>query len=315
MRIELECTDKSKRVIEAVSAFSFTQTADAACDSLRAVFFSDRAVGEIQYVRAYIGSELVFNGCCDCQKHTRDSRGERYAFFARSSACLLVDSEAQPCIYNGPSARQLCRSMTEAYGFVCMLPELYSDMSYEVQKGTSCFGAVNRFVLLRSGCGMYVTPNNEIRLREASADIQQTEKYELLSSVHCFNRSEPYRKISYKKSFSEPAYRIHTESMLAASLGISRSGYLNLSALPQWQREGDVLRKLKTSYENYETLTLKVQGYVKEPLLQRYDCRSVTGSNGLFSLAEKQYCCNENGDYTVLTLKKIVDIKEITYVD
>ncbi len=311
MRLELEGVSGEILTVDKFTELCFTQSAGVACDSLWAYFYSDGDIFEISKVRAYENGRLVFNGFCDCQKRTEDSNGSKNYFYARSSACVLVDNEAQGVTYDKPSAKQLSLCNAEKYGFKTNLPDIYSNMKYEVSKGTSCFTAVNQFVLLLTGNCICVSPENEISLQLLSDDLKSLDKYNILSSVAIINRSEPYSQILFKKEYSSPQYSMHTESALAMEAGIERTAYINLSSLPQWQRERTVLQRLKDSFSDYKMLEIKVSGFADEVLLQRFNYKTYSD----YVLSEKRYVCDKNGEYTRLILKKNLDIKEITYVD
>lgn len=89
----------------------------------------------------------------------------------------------------------------------------------------------------------------------------------------------------------------------------------NLNSLPQWQRDNSVLLQLKSSFEDYRTLEVSVSGYADEPLLRRFNCHIGQKSYEDYILMERKFICTEKGTSTKLTLKKQMDIKEITYVD
>ena len=94
-----------------------------------------------------------------------------------------------------------------------------------------------------------------------------------------------------------------------------RVRYGNLASLTQWQREYTVLKKLKDSFEDYRNLEGTVTGYMSKPLLQRFSYSSAIGEYENYVLTEKEYIYSTSGERTRLTLKKEIDIKEITYVD
>ena len=311
MIIELRQMNGKILRIERLKEFCFTQTYGVACDSLWAYFFSQTPVDEIVSIRGYENQKLIFNGFCDCQREREDKNGYEIYFYARSSASVLVDNEAMPLSYNKPSANQLCFNIARGMGFNSSLPNIYSETKYEVTKGTSCYGAISQYVLLISGKSIGVTPNNEIRIIDYSDNVLNLNKYQVVSAVHTINRSEPYLEIAFKKSNAQPDYCVHTKSRLGEKVGINKSMLINLSSLPQWQRENTVLERLKSSYKDYKVLQVTISGYVGEGLLQRFNYKEYND----YALSEKRYFCNKNGEFTAMTLKKRTDIKEITYVD
>ncbi len=315
MRIELEMTDGRIISPSRVCELCFTQTVNVACDSLWAYFATDNVIGEIAEVRAYSNKKLVFNGYCDCQKNMLTENGSEVYFFARSGASVLVDNEAEPFTYEKPTAKQLCFNIAGKYGFKAELDDVICSTKYEVAGGSSCFGAINQFVSLITGEHLTVTPENVIKTIRLSDDIKRLDSHRVTSVTHTINRSEPYSQINYKKSSSEPRYSVHTKSEQAQKLGIDRQLYINLSSLPQWQREHTVLQRLRASYENYQTAQIVFGGYFEGNLLQRYSCDNGRIALDDFALYEKKYVCDKNGEYTRLVLKKNIDVKELTYVD
>lgn len=311
MTVEIESVAGEIITVTEFKELCFTQTAGVACDSLWAYFYTDSEAFEISRVRAYNGKELIFNGYCDCQKSKNSADGCENYFYARSAACLLVDNEAEPVTYESPTAKQLCFCNAEQFGFKTALPDICCNMKYEVPKGTSCFGAINQFVLLFTGSNICISPENEIVLQTISNGIKSIDKNRVISSVYTINRSEPYSQILFKKDYSSPKYSMHTKSRLADEVDIKRITYINLSSLPKWQRDGIVMQKLKASFADYRVLEIKAYGFVNERLLQRFSYGNYTD----YALTEKRYICDKYGEYTRLTLKKMVDVKEITYVD
>lgn len=315
MTVKLFTIDGREITVNKFTEFNFTQSAGVACDSLWVSFPYSSDMGEIVKVQAYKNSKLIFSGYCDCQRNIQNENGCEVYFYARSSACVLVNNEAEPFTYECPTAKQLFYSNAEDLGFTSSLPELESRDKYRVEKGVSRFGAIGNFVFLLSGNRICVTPENEIKILTLSSDIKSLNSFDIVSAVHTVNRSEPYSQINYKQSSGEGKYSVHTASELSKELGINRTAYINLSSLPKWQRENAVLQKLKGSFDDYKILEVKVCGYVNQELFQRFFYNSPFGVYSDYALTEKKYTFDKNGEMTRLTLKKINDIKEITYVD
>lgn len=315
MVIELKTVDGKKIAVDKFTELCFTQTAGVACDSLWAGFVLDNNIDEIHSAELYINYKLMFSGLCDCQKSTYDSNGFEIYFYARSTACILVDNEAEPYTYQHPSAKQLCFSLAEGMGFSNSLPDISSTNQYEITKGTSRYGAISQFVLLLTGKHINITPKNNIQLISESSETKNLNDYDILSLTETINRSEPLSQIQFKQNSSQEKYNLHTKSMLCDSLGINRTKFINLNSLPRWQRDNTVLLQLKSSFEDYRTLEATVHGYADEALLQRFNCITNHKSYNNYILIERKFTCTEKGTVTKLTLKKQIDIKEITYVD
>ncbi|MCM1114357.1 MAG: hypothetical protein NC397_02550 [Clostridium sp.] len=315
MIIKLTTVYGKEIVPDKISEFCFTQSLGVACDSFWAYFYSDKPVDEILRVTAEEKGNVLFAGYCDCQKTSQDENGFKIYFFARSFASVLVDNQAEPFTYNNPSISQLVFSIAKKYGFVSKLPDIASESQYEVSSGTSCYGALSQFVMLLTGDYISVNANKEIVLLTKSESTVPLNTYDALSFTHTINRSEPCSQINFKKSFSEGRYRLHTKALISDALHITREQYINLSSLPQWQRENTVLQRLKSSYSDYNIIDVTLAGYVNFSLLQRFDYCLDTLNDEDYVLTEKKYIFDKNGKRTRLILKKNIDIKEITYVD
>lgn len=315
MKIKVITISGKEIEIKNIFEFNLTQTAGIPCDCLSFYFKHKAPIDEIVSVRAYQGKKIIFNGLCDCQKMTQAPDGFEIFIYARSSASLLVDNEAEPFTYNRPTANQLYFNYAKDFGFTSVLPDIYSNDKYEVAKGSSCFGAINQFVYLKSGKNIYVSPDNEIGVYEQTEDEKSLDKYKIISFASTVNRSEPISCINFKRALGESGYRLHTKSGISDSLAIKRNQYINLSALPQWQREYIILQKLRASYEDYKTVEITVSGAVEENLYQRFSFNRQGLDYDDYVLMEKKYIFDEKGERTKLLLKKMTEIEGITYVD
>lgn len=316
MRIEIWTIDSEKYCPEDITEICFTQSAGIACDSLSVNFKSTDLIQEITEVKAFDRGELIFNGCCDQQRIRECDKGFEINVFARSSASLLTDNEAEPFTYNMPSAKQLWFTFAKKFGFKYALPDVQGNEKYEIVKGTSCYGAISQFVSLTTGDDIRVTPQNSITVLRKSENIKSLNSYNILSAQAVINRSEPLSEICFKKTSSSAGYKLHTCAGVKKDMKLNdRKQYINLSSLPQWQREYTVTKKLKDSYKDYKILEVVVSGFVKDRIYQRFSYKSVIGMYREYLLTEKKFIYDKNAERTKLVLKKDMDIKEITYVD
>ncbi len=115
------------------------------------------------------------------------------------------------------------------------LPELYSENSYLVPKGTSCYGAINNYVSAVSGTPVYATPENVLKTYEKNSTVKRLDDYNILSLSYVINRSEPISEIDYKIN-SADNYSYHFKSGFVQKMGIERKRMMNLSSIPLWQR-------------------------------------------------------------------------------
>lgn len=198
-------------------------------------------------------------------------------------------------------------------GFENALPDIISNNSYEVSIGASCFGAINNFVKLLTDEEIYVDCCDRIKSYCESEDIKSLNSCKVISEAAVINRSEPLSQINFKKTLSDN-YNLHTKSQFADKIGINRQLYVNLTSLPQWQREFTISRDLKKSFDEYKQLELTVKGYFDENIYQRFDFDGATGAYKDYILIEKKYTFDKNGEVTKLLLKKKNDAEVVTYV-
>lgn len=314
MIIEVKTINGESVTLDNITELVFNQELDAPCDSLLVRFKSDKAMDEIVEVRGYEEDRLFFFGYCDYQKMTLDCNGSEGYIYARSSICRLVDNQCQPYTFSKPTARQLYVSFARAYGFENAMPEIVCNEKYQVQIGTSCYGAINSFVHLITGSCLRATPDNRLVVLSCSDNVRQLEKYKILSAAAQINRSEPLSQINFKRLQGDE-YDLHTKSILAQNNGISKSAYVNLAALPQWQREYTIKQRLKASFDEYYLLEVEISGFADDDLLQRFNYYSDIGVFENYALIRKKCTLDKNGTRTRLVLRKIIDEGELTYVD
>lgn len=314
MRFELQDINGNRFDVSNVISFELTSEAGAACDGLRLSFIPEGSIAEICAVRAYSNGEPVFNGFCDSQKFTTDKSGRRCFIYARSSAALLVDNEALPRQYAGPTARQLWLSNAREFGFACGLPEVYTENTYMVSKGTSCYGAINDFVFALYGTPVYATPDNVLKAYALSESVKRLDGYNVISLSHIIDRSEPISLIDYKINSSD-SYSYHFKSDFADKMGIRRRRLYNLSSLPLWQREITIEKKLAQALTDYYSVQAVIAGECDLRLFDRVElCFNEGGTYEAFFVSEKTVSKNESGEKTTLVLKKNIDGELINYV-
>ena len=312
--IAFEITDEGKKYkVENMVGFELTKDAEAACDGLRLKFIADEKPDEIISVTAFIDGEKVFFGYCDTQRTERTNNGFEVFVYARSSACILVDNEAQPAIYNSPSAKAIFIREAEKFGFKNGLDELCCKYSYTVPKGSSCFGAINDFVRVLTSKSIAVSPENVIYLPASNGTASFT-KNDVISEKHIINRGQPISKIDYKLDCDE-GYTRHFESRNLLKKGISKSRKINISALPAWQREYALKNRLKKASSGYISAEIVLSGVNYFNLYDRVEYDSPTEGE-LDGYVIKGVCVSQEDSTasTRLLLEKPVELKEVNYV-
>ena len=312
MRFEFQDINGKRFDISNVTAFELTSEAGAACDGLRLSFIPTKEIDEIVSIRAYSDGDLIFNGFCDDQKLIEDKSGRKCFIYARSSASLLVDNEAIPFQYTCPSARQLWLSNAKEFGFECGLPEVYTENTYIVSKGTSCFGAINDFVFAVYGAPIYVSPENVLTVYQLGTKAKRLESYNVASLSRIISRSEPISAVDYKINTAD-SYTYHFKSDFADARGIRRRRLYNLSSIPQWQREKAAQKKIAQSLSDYYSVQAVIVGECDLKLFDKV-AFNFNGASETFFVYEKTVTKNESGEKTTVVLKKNIDGELINYV-
>lgn len=309
MRFILTDIDGMEYEVQNAVSFEMIFEAEAACAGLRLYFDTDNALAEINEVQVKCDDgTLIFNGFCDVQRESRAVSGYEYFVYARSSASLLVDNEAEPAEYKNPTAKQLFINNAGDFGFECALPDIYIENSYMVSKGTSCFGAVNDFVFMAYGAPVYVDENNVMRAYCDSSEIKYLNDYDVISERFDINRCSVISRVDYKINAGE-AYKYHCRNTFADENKIYRSRKINLSGLPLCQREGAVQKKIMQSLDEYYSLRVQLAGCCDFRLYDR-----VMSNRGEFSVREIIFSKNEKGEHTALVMKKKAEGRTFNYV-
>lgn len=299
--------------IDSIISFELSRDIAAACDGLRLTFINASSLAEINRIEVCDGEEKIFSGYCDTQRETVSEDGYECFIYARSSACLLVDNEAVPFTYNCPSARSLYIKNAQGLGFGYSLPEIYCNSSYQVSKGSSCFSAINSFVYGITGRNMMVDVNNRLILPDSSMDIS-LDSYHIISERRIINRGNAVTAVDYK-AYSENNYAHHIRSRFFDDRKINRTVKLNLSSLPEWQRDYTLMNTLKASAASYNTVELVIDGCISLPLYSNVKYASAfLGEIEDCYISSVCMIIDNGGERTRLTLSKNIDLKEITYV-
>lgn len=313
LKIVFTDTDGNNFCAENISSLELSKNAGAACDGIRINYFTEKSMSEINRVCAFSGENLVFNGYCDTQRETVEGQGRKCFVYARSSACLLTDNEAQPVTYNRPTVSSLCIDNALDFGFQCEIDDIVCNADYTVGKGTSRYSAVNNFVSGITGNDIVITPDNKITFPDYDSVIFVDNK-DIESEKIVINRVGAVSRIDYKIQ-NNTSYKYHLKSRYLEQQGINRSILVNVSSLPKWRQDGTVLNRLKKYSSDYNCIELKVGGFVNANLYNhvKYDSKTVDSTDEYY-ISEIVYTFNQDGEHTTLILSKNIDLKEIRYV-
>lgn len=302
-----------KLEIKGVKSFELSRESDAPCDGLRLWFTCDKALDEIYRLEMEINGRLVFNGCCDTQRETLGASGYNCFVYARSSACVLTDSEAKPDSFFSPSARAIFEKYVKDSGFSYDMPETVYSGQYMIAKGTSLFGALDGFVFAVTGKHIYVTPFNEIKLLESERTVCLNSK--IISEKRVINRGDLLCGVDYKLS-SEENYAHHRVSELMKRKKVAARVMKNLSSLTPIQREQLLSSIMAQANDEYVSYEVDVCGLFSAELCDRIEYSSLAFDDlGELKLSGITYLYDSNGFHTRLKLIKIADLEELSYVD
>lgn len=235
-----------------ILSYELVSETSAACDGLQIKFICAESCVKIGKIIARRGGEKIFCGFADKQKSVLTDGGYIYVY-ARSGGSVLVDNEAIPCEYRHPTSKQLWLCCAEPFGIKFALPQVASQGSYAVQKGKSCYAAINDFMLYTHGTAIYVSQENELKAFEKNGDIIAADENDVISAAVVYDRSAVISRVDYKINPADK-YIYHLESKLAAENSVLRRRLVNLSALPPWQRDKKCVQMLKNSEKSFCTV-------------------------------------------------------------
>ena len=313
LTVILTSPDGKKYIVDELTSLEFLSDTDAACDGLKLTYLCGSEPFEVNAVELYSDGKKVFFGYCDKQRYRIVGEDFSVFIYARSSAALLVDNEAQPTTYNAPDTAVLFHCEAEQFGFINKLPALGTEHEYTVPKGCSCYGAINTLVKTLGERKITVTPENKLTVPDGKGIIRLDEE-KVISETKCINRALPFTQIDYKLA-DDSAYIRHYKSRLAEGKSIRRTRKINIAALPRWQREYELKDRLGAGFESYIEAEVVIDGIRFYSLYDRAEFHSSKlGINGEYELCKIAAVFNSNESSTHLTFRKRLDIKEINYV-
>jgi hypothetical protein len=305
--------DDNEIEINDVISYEISKDTNIACDSARITFVSDSPLNEIVRVEIFIDGEKIFNGYADTQREYVSADGYECFIYARSSACILVDNEAEPFTYISPSEKSLYINNARDYGFKCKLPKIVCSASYQVSKGTSCFGAINNFVYGMTGKRLRINVNDELVLSDSSSYIDLNQ-YGVISEKRVINRGDVITAVDYKID-GENNYNHHIKSRFFENKKINTSVKINVSSLPDWQKSYVLMNTLTSADESYNTIEMVIDSIVDLPINSNIEYNSKWfGKLDGYYINSICIMNDVKGERTKVELCKNVDLKEIKYV-
>ena len=297
--------ENEKTEAQDVLYYEWSRAADAPCDAIRLSYIPS-VQGEARKLKAYCNGECVFSGFVDMQSRCSDEKGEREFIYARSTACLLVDNEAELINYKAPCVNSLFTVNAKPFGFKNNLNNYSTTADYSVLKGTSCYGAINTFISAFEDKALRVSPENELYIPSGKVDYC-VDPDSVISVKESVNRGSAVSRIDYK---TDGGYSHHRASRELENKSIVRSRKMNMSSLPEWQRKTALSNMLKRSAEDYYSAEITVEGVAAAQL---YSSVIYDGLEGYYITA-LDTVFNNNGAKTKISLRKGLSLREVDYV-
>lgn len=314
MSFELIGVSGETALVNETLSYELRRDIDAPCDGLSLSFISGKNLGEIKEVKAYCKDELIFYGLCDTQREERFNDGKRIFLYARSLAALLLDNEAVPGSFDSPTAGTMYLLNAKEYGFSFDMEDIACEGKYIVEKGCSCYAAVNRIVSAKTGKNMIATPDMRLVLPKGD-NTKRLDSGRVISEEKIINRASLISRIDYKAA-GDSLYLRHVKSETAEKLGIKRSEKINLSSLFDWQKEMRLKNVLRQSSRDYLSASITLDGAYGAELYSSVYYEG-SGIEDLENYHVSSVCIGSRGrsEKTKIKLFKEIDLKERIYVD
>lgn len=310
--ISLFDLNECETVVENLISYELCEDCDAPCDSLSLTFFSKKVLDEIYRVEASVDGKRVFTGFADTQREQISDNGFVCFIYARSSACLLTDSEAKPFTYNSPSALGLFKANCDGFGFSYEAGNIYCENQYQVSKGTSKFSALQDFVYGVTGDRIRIDCNNALTLMKTKNS--RTLKGGVIGIKRVINRANALEKINYKLN-SDKDYIYCRESAFMKKRKIRSRVMKNLAYVEDWRRDKVLSSVMKSKNSEYHTYTIIVSGFEKIGLMDEVRCFDSFFGNICGIVYSVVHSQSGGVEQTCIKARVPFDLEEMTYVD
>lgn len=304
---------EEKIVPQNIISYELSRDTDAPCDGLRLTFVCDSTPDEVYRTEVYDNDELIFSGYADTQREQIDDGGRTVFIYSRSSACILVDNEAEPRSYYQPSLLSLFEIYAKGLGFEAEFEDVSCSADYLISKGTSCYDAINNFSLGVIGKSIMVDVNGKLVIPDDSLSFR-IDNENIISEKKVINRGNAVSVVDYKIN-SDLEYNYHIKSRFMERQKINRRRKINISALPLWQQELTLKNMMNRSCESYNSIDLVLTGSHMIPLFSRIEYESGFQQPVRdYYLRSCKVIFDSNGERTKLVLNKKTDAEVISYV-
>lgn len=314
-----ECIDTNNRQFNLYNPVSakLSIEEETPADSLDITFAIDltnieeKTFPEIKYIKVFDDKNkiLVFNGILDEQIVKISQNGAYLELHARSMAALLLDNEANPCVYSLPSLKDIFKNHIEQYGFAGFNGNEESfSKPFEVNKGTSQWEALSRFCKEYLNAFPRVEPSTFINITKNYNEKEICFSNELNDSINYLYISENTKRF---KVISEVNLRCSKDGVYSTTIvneksknrDIKRKRYIDpiSSSDPVYVADNIINKSNLDSYE----IKIICPGFIN---LSLYDCAQIKdkilGYIDKLYVSAINYSINSSLEKCEITLKK-----------
>lgn len=254
----------------------------------------------LRSVEVYLNENLVFCGEVDEQIKTFGETPQTQ-IVARSSASLLIDSEAYPMSFANPSAEDIYSRYAKPFGFILSGENKELGGRFTVSKGTSCFSVIKKFsaevygafprcegnVLYIDG----IKNNRSFMLGEGGIPFESLKTVDL----RCEKVSRVYLRLK-----DGEGYRNFVSNIDAEKEGVNKVRYLNVASTSASTLK-DADRILSDAKRKSFYAEAVCKGYLGDSLGASI---KVSGLKEELYVSAIRYTFSKNGEHTKLTLKR-----------
>lgn len=315
-----ECTDINDKVFNLYNPVSVKLSIeeDTPADALDLIFAIDfkndyqgKTIEEIKFIKIFDNDNniLIFNGIVDEQITRISDNGVLLELHARSLAALLLDNEANPCVYSLPSLEVIYNNHVKEYGFVGFNGNKESfPKEFEVSKGISQWEVLNKFCKEYLNTVARVEPSSFINTNANKGSKKISFSNKTNDSIKYSYISENNKRV---KVISEVAMRCSKDGVYSTKVfnkkfegkDIKRKRYIDCinSSDPAFVADNIINKSNKEAYE----IKIICPGLVRVNLFDdaQVDDKVLGYINDLY-VSAINYSLNSNLEKCEITLKR-----------
>lgn len=276
-------------------------------DDLTVTFpYTGDFIDRTDFVYAFDSAQTVFVGQADEIITLKSADGIIAKITARSMAGILLDNEAQPCIYHNPSPSMIYEKHLKPYGFEnCVTDDTPFFGTLKITKGMSEWQVLDNFCRNKHSNTARVTGGGRVIFERKNSEDRL-----------CFSDTAENGYISMKKSVNR--YKVISEVRLklkeegrytgtlkneAADSRIIRRRLVN--ALADTRKLDTADKIISQSNNEYFEITLECVGSYFDIVGRKAEIRDRHfGKTGGLYVHKLKYSSGANGEMTTITLRK-----------